>query len=92
MVERLRRTFDGWLYVGRDALVFIADEPIFERSEDAEPLAERVLQLQYAEAGRSKLTAPFGVPNGIVEFANGLMFMGQKRYMKALHKVVNADR
>lgn len=92
MVERLRHTFEGWLYVGRDALVFIADQPIFERSDQDEPFAERVLHLQYSEAGRTKLTAPFGVPNGIVEFANGPMFMGRKRDMKTLHKIANATR
>jgi hypothetical protein len=90
MVERLRRTFPGWLYIGSDALVFIADEPIFER-DDLAPGANRILRVVYADAGRTRLTAAFGMPNGIVKFANGGEFMGQKKHMKTLHKIASGQ-
>ncbi len=82
------RRFKGWLYIGTDALVFIANQPVSDRGQDGTN-GERVVHVTYRDLGTPTFTAPFIGLNGTVEFSNGMAFTGQKRPMKALHKLAH---
>jgi hypothetical protein len=91
LITAVRSASNGWLYVGHGALVFIADQPIFDRGHGGTD-DERILRVSYAKLGAPKITAPLIAPNAIVSFANGMEFTGQRRHMKVLHEMADTAR
>lgn len=77
----------GWLYVGTDALVFIADEPLQPTVNPRN--ADRVTYMPYGDLnGVKNLTAPRVAPNGLIEFGNDLMLQGARKQIRALADIV----
>lgn len=78
-----RRTSDGWLYCGRDAFCFFADNPI-ELAYLSPPgrLDQRTLVIAFQDCSTPQIQSiPFG-PNLIVDFGGGREFAGAKDRME----------
>jgi hypothetical protein len=80
----------GWLYVGRQAFVFIADKPMFQPGGNA--VNERTIYVPFSETGAAKLFAPRLIPNARIEFERAGEFMGARRQMKVLMDLWTAER
>lgn len=84
MISSQRRLLDGWIYANRNNLLFLSNASL---AIEASILAELIddLTLLIKIAGRpAKVTAPFGVPSGIIDFGMGLEFAGAKKQIKAI--------
>jgi len=80
-----RRTSDGWLYGGRDAFCFFADNPV-ELAYLSPPgrLDQRTLLIAYQDCDVPKVHSIPGGPNLIVDFGGGREFAGAKDRMEQL--------
>jgi len=80
-----RRTSDGWLYGGRDAFCFFADNPV-ELAYLSPPgrLDQRTLVIAYQDCESPTVHSIPGGPNLIVDFGGGREFAGAKDRMEQL--------
>ncbi len=80
-----RRTSDGWLYGGRDAFCFFADNP--EELAYLSPpgrIDQRTLVIAYQDCDAPTVHSIPGGPNLIVDFGGGREFAGAKNRMEQL--------
>lgn len=81
MIASQRRVIDGWLYANDTHLLFVADTIMGGTGPGMIDARTMLLEIK----GRPhKLTAPFVSPNGIIDFGQGLEFVGAKKKMKAI--------
>lgn len=81
----LRRTTDGWIYGGRDALCFFADDPMDLAYMDAPGrIDQRTLVIAYQDCSPPQVVSAPGTPNLIVDFGGGREFVGAKDRMEHL--------
>ena len=80
-----RRTSDGWLYGGRDAFCFFADNPV-ELAYLSPPgrLDQRTLVIAFQDCSAPRVISAPGTPNLIVDFGGGREFAGAKDRMEQL--------
>ena len=80
-----RRTSDGWLYGGRDAFCFFADNPV-ELAYLSPPgrLDQRTLVIAFQDCEPPRVISAPGTPNLIVDFGGGREFAGAKDRMEQL--------
>jgi len=80
-----RRTSDGWIYGGRDAFCFFADNPV-ELSYLSPPgrLDQRTLLIAFQDCEAPQIQSIPGGPNLIVDFGGGREFAGAKQRMEQL--------
>ena len=80
-----RRTSDGWLYGGRDAFCFFADNPV-ELAYLSPPgrLDQRTLVIAFQDCSPPRVISAPGTPNLIVDFGGGREFAGAKDRMEQL--------
>lgn len=80
-----RRTSDGWLYGGRDAFCFFADNPV-ELAYLSPPgrLDQRTLVIAFQDCAPPRVISAPGTPNLIVDFGGGREFAGAKDRMEQL--------
>ena len=80
-----RRTSDGWIYGGRDAFCFFADNPV-ELAYLSPPgrLDQRTLVITFQDCSPPRVISAPGTPNLIVDFGGGREFAGAKDRMEQL--------
>jgi len=80
-----RRTSDGWLYGGRDAFCFFADNPL-ELANLSPPgrLDQRTLVIAFQDCDPPRVISAPGTPNLIVDFGGRREFVGAKDRMEQL--------
>ena len=80
-----RRTSDGWIYGGRDAFCFFADNPV-ELAYLSPPgrLDQRTLVIAFQDCATPRIHSIPGGPNLIVDFGGGREFAGAKDRMEQL--------
>ena len=80
-----RRTSDGWIYGGRDAFCFFADNPV-ELAYLSPPgrLDLRTLVIAFQDCAPPRVISAPGTPNLIVDFGGGREFAGAKDRMEQL--------
>jgi hypothetical protein len=80
-----RRTTDGWIYGGRDAFCFFADNPV-ELAYLSPPgrIDQRTLLIAYQDCSAPKVVSAPGTPNLIIDFGDGREFAGAKAGMEHL--------
>jgi len=80
-----RRTSDGWIYGGRDAFCFFADDPT-ELAYLSPPgrIDQRTLVVAYQDCEAPQIHSAPGALNLIVDFGNGREFAGVKSQMEQL--------
>jgi len=85
MSSAQRRTSDGWLYGGRDAFCFFADNPV-ELAYLSPPgrLDQRTLVIAFQDCNPPRVVSAPGTPNLIVDFGGGREFVGAKDRMEQL--------
>jgi hypothetical protein len=89
MNSALRQVRDGWFYAGRDRIVFFADLPLGELpSPYPAPLDAVTVLWEIASLPSPKVTAPFLVPNAILDFGQGMEWVGAKKRMKAIANLI----
>lgn len=83
--EAQRRTADGWLYGGRDAMCFFADNPV-ELAYVNPPgqVDQRTLVIAYQDCDEPVVRSVPGAPNLILDFGDGREFVGAKDRMEHL--------
>ena len=82
MVSDKRITVDGWLYSGRDAMCFFADDPA-QLVAVAPPgmVDSRTLVIAYQDCDEPVITAPGAAPNAILHFGGKKEFVGASARM-----------
>lgn len=80
-----RRSADGWLYGGRDAMCFFADNPV-ELAYMSAPgqVDQRTLVIAYQDCEEPIVRSVPGAPNLILEFGGGREFVGAQDRMQQL--------
>jgi len=80
-----KRTSDGWIYGGRDAFCFFADNPT-ELAYLSPPgrIDQRTLVVAYQDCEAPQIHSAPGAPNLILDFGNGREFTGVKSQMEQL--------
>lgn len=80
-----RRTADGWLYGGRDAMCFFADNPV-ELAYMSAPgqVDQRTLVIAYQDCEEPIVRSVPGAPNLILDFGGGREFVGAQDRMQQL--------
>jgi hypothetical protein len=83
--EAQRRTADGWLYGGRDAMCFFADNPV-ELAYMSPPgqVDQRTLVIAYQDCNEPIVRSAPGAPNLILDFGGGREFVGARDRMEHL--------
>jgi hypothetical protein len=80
----------GWLYVGADAAVFVADEPVFDRGRRGSN-GERVVWLPYSTLGRADVRLSRWAADGRVQFADGTELTGGRAALSLLAKLAPGE-
>ena len=83
VVPNSRTLFDGWLYWGKERLVFIADQPIFG--------GQRVLSVAYEELKMPSVR--YLLYNGELKFESvspELIFHSTRRRIKEIEKAIRS--
>lgn len=84
MISSKHQLLDGWIYANRENLLFLSNSSlVIAASMLPELIDDRTLLIKIAGRG-AKVTAPFGVPSGIIDFGMGLEFAGAKKQIKAI--------
>lgn len=80
-----RRRADGWLYGGRDAMCFFADNPV-ELAYMSAPgqVDQRTLVLAYQDCEEPIVRSVPGAPNLILDFGGGREFVGAQDRMQQI--------
>jgi len=80
-----RRSADGWLYGGRDAMCFFADNPV-ELAYLTPPgqVDQRTLVISYQDCQEPVVHSAPGAPNLILDFGGGREFVGAQDRMQQL--------
>lgn len=85
MSRRNQRTADGWIYGGRDAFCFFADNPL-ELAYLSPPgkIDQRTLVIAFQDCATPKVLSAPGAPNLILDFGGSREFAGAKGRMEHL--------
>lgn len=90
LLSSQRASVDGWLYANSREFLFLSDTPIGGLFR-GRPERFDEFTLLFQHQGRPvQLTAPRFVPNGIINFGNGLEFVGAKKRIKAIAKAAQS--
>lgn len=83
-----RRTAEGWIYAGRDAFCFFADDPI-ELAYMSAPgqVDQRTLVIAYQDCEIPEIRTAPGSPNMILDFGGGREFVGARDRMEQFHRL-----
>lgn len=77
VIANQHRVADGWLYAGRDALCFLADDATQLLTAEAPGRVDgTTLVIAYQDCSEPVVTAPGAAPNAIVDFGGGREFVG----------------
>ncbi len=88
MISSQRRVVDGWIYGGRDAFCFFADDPQQLLTAGAPGQVDgRTLVIAYGDCNEPIIQAPGVTPNAILDFGAGREFAGQKNRMLHLARL-----
>ena len=69
-----RRTADGWLYAGRDAFCFFADNPVeLAYMHPPGQVDQRTLVISYQDCEEPVVQSVPGAPNTIIDFGLSLI-------------------
>jgi len=80
-----RRTADGWLYGGRDAMCFFADNPVeLAYMNPPGQVDQRTLVIAYQDCEEPVVRSLPGAPNMILDFGGGREFVGAQDRMQHL--------
>ena len=80
-----RRSADGWLYGGRDAMCFFADNPVeLAYLNPPGQVDQRTLVISYQDCDDPQLHSIPGAPNLILDFGGGREFVGAQDRMQQL--------
>lgn len=73
---------DGWLYAGRDAMCFFADDPTMLNAVAPPGMVDsRTLVISYQDCTEPVITAPGAAPNAILHFGGTKEFVGASARM-----------
>jgi hypothetical protein len=73
---------DGWLYAGRDAMCFFADDPTMLNAVAPPGMVDsRTLVISYQDCAEPVITAPGAAPNAILHFGGTKEFVGTSARM-----------
>jgi len=79
---------DGWLYAGRDAMCFFADDPTMLNAVSPPGMVDsRTLVISYQDCTEPVITAPGAAPNAILHFGGTKEFVGASARMLEVARI-----